>query len=150
MYDSVQPHGQQPTRLFCPWDSPGKNTGVGNGNPLQYSCLEEFHTEAPGGLQSIGLHRVTHDWAHTMICWMHDWVHTAHSWQPVRQQKGGEWTIVQEVAELDTTVLTHKTNLHLWIPILLKNEELDSHLVCLRNVLSSIIYWVGLKVCVFP
>ena len=22
-------HGQQPTRLLCPWDSPGKNTGVG-------------------------------------------------------------------------------------------------------------------------
>ena len=27
--DSVQPHRQQPTRLPCPWDSPGKNTGVG-------------------------------------------------------------------------------------------------------------------------
>ena len=27
--DSVQPHRQQPTRLFHPWDSPGKNTGVG-------------------------------------------------------------------------------------------------------------------------
>ena len=25
----VQPHRQQPTRLLCPWDSPGKNTGVG-------------------------------------------------------------------------------------------------------------------------
>ena len=23
------PHGWQPTRLLCPWDSPGKNTGVG-------------------------------------------------------------------------------------------------------------------------
>ena len=23
------PHGWQPTRLPCPWDSPGKNTGVG-------------------------------------------------------------------------------------------------------------------------
>ena len=23
------PHGQQPTRLLCPWDFPGKNTGVG-------------------------------------------------------------------------------------------------------------------------
>ena len=23
------PHGLQPTRLLCPWDSPGKNTGVG-------------------------------------------------------------------------------------------------------------------------
>ena len=29
MSDSVQPHRQQPTRLLCPWDSPGKNTGVG-------------------------------------------------------------------------------------------------------------------------
>ena len=27
--DSVQPHRRQPTRLPCPWDSPGKNTGVG-------------------------------------------------------------------------------------------------------------------------
>ena len=27
--DSVRPHRQQPTRLRCPWDSPGKNTGVG-------------------------------------------------------------------------------------------------------------------------
>ena len=29
MSDSVQPHRQQPTRLPRPWDSPGKNTGVG-------------------------------------------------------------------------------------------------------------------------
>ena len=27
--DSVRPHRQQPTRLPRPWDSPGKNTGVG-------------------------------------------------------------------------------------------------------------------------
>ena len=27
--DSMQPHRRQPTRLLCPWDSPGKNTGVG-------------------------------------------------------------------------------------------------------------------------
>ena len=25
---TLQPHGLQPTRLLCPWDSPGKNTGV--------------------------------------------------------------------------------------------------------------------------
>ena len=27
--DSVRPHRRQPTRLPRPWDSPGKNTGVG-------------------------------------------------------------------------------------------------------------------------
>ena len=30
MSDSVRPHRWQPTRLPCPWDSPGKNTGVGS------------------------------------------------------------------------------------------------------------------------
>src|SRR5574337_221414 len=29
MSNSVQPHRLQPTRPPCPWDSPGKNTGVG-------------------------------------------------------------------------------------------------------------------------
>ena len=29
MSDSVRPCRRQPTRLPCPWDSPGKNTGVG-------------------------------------------------------------------------------------------------------------------------
>ena len=29
MSDSVQPHRRQPTRLPRPWDSPGKNTGMG-------------------------------------------------------------------------------------------------------------------------
>ena len=29
MSDSVRPQRRQPTRLLCPWDSPGKNTGVG-------------------------------------------------------------------------------------------------------------------------
>ena len=29
MSDSLWPHGLQPARLLCPWNSPGKNTGVG-------------------------------------------------------------------------------------------------------------------------
>ena len=27
--DSLWPHGLQPAKLLCPWDFPGKNTGVG-------------------------------------------------------------------------------------------------------------------------
>ena len=27
--NSLQPHGLEPTRPLCPWDSPGKSTGVG-------------------------------------------------------------------------------------------------------------------------
>ena len=29
MSDSQRPHGLQPTRLLCPWDSPGRSSGVG-------------------------------------------------------------------------------------------------------------------------
>ena len=29
MSDSLRPHGLQPSRFLCPWNSPGKNTGVG-------------------------------------------------------------------------------------------------------------------------
>ena len=34
--DSVRPYGQQPTRLLCPQDSLGKNTGVGCHFLLQF------------------------------------------------------------------------------------------------------------------
>ena len=37
--DSVQPRRRQPTRLPRPWDSPGKNTGVGCHFLLQ--CMPE-------------------------------------------------------------------------------------------------------------
>ena len=34
MSNSSWPHGLQPTRLLCPWDPPGKSTGVGCHCPL--------------------------------------------------------------------------------------------------------------------
>ena len=33
----------------------GRSPGEGNGNPLQYFCLENPWTEEPGGLQSVGV-----------------------------------------------------------------------------------------------
>ena len=41
MSNSVQPHRQQPTRLPHPWDSPGKNTGVGCHFLLQCMKVKE-------------------------------------------------------------------------------------------------------------
>ena len=124
--NSLWPHGLQPTMLLCPWNSAGRNTGVGchfllqgifptqgskpglphcrwilyqlrhQGSPLTLSSLSknlpvmqetgvqslcqedplekgmEIHfrilsweipwTEKSGGLRSMGLQRVTHDW----------------------------------------------------------------------------------------
>ena len=39
----------------------GRSPGEGDGNPLQYSFLENPWTEKPGGLQSIGSQRVGHN-----------------------------------------------------------------------------------------
>ena len=39
----------------------GRSSGGGNGNPLQYSCLENPWTEELDQLQSIALQRVGHD-----------------------------------------------------------------------------------------
>ena len=36
----------------------GKTPGVGNGNPPQYSCLENAMEEEPGGLESLVSRRV--------------------------------------------------------------------------------------------
>ena len=35
MSNSLQPHGLEPARLLCPWNSPGKNTEVGSCSLLQ-------------------------------------------------------------------------------------------------------------------
>ena len=66
MSDSVQPHRQQPTRLPRPWDSPGKNTGVGCHCLLQ--CMkvkserevtQSCPTHRPHGLKPT---RLLHPW----------------------------------------------------------------------------------------
>ena len=39
----------------------GRSPGVGKGNLLQYSGLEDSMEDEPGGLQSMGSQRVRHD-----------------------------------------------------------------------------------------
>ena len=41
MSDSLQPHGLQPTRLLCPWGSPGKKTRVHSHSLLQEIVLTQ-------------------------------------------------------------------------------------------------------------
>ena len=40
----------------------GRSPGEGNGNPLQYSCLQNPMDRGACRLQSIGSHRVRHNW----------------------------------------------------------------------------------------
>ena len=52
MFDSLGPHGLQPTRLLCPWNSPDKNIGVGCHFLLQLVAFRtirntEWYSENP-------------------------------------------------------------------------------------------------------
>ena len=65
------PHGLQPTRLLCPWDFPGKSTGVG------YHCLLQGMSDREGLLESTkklwqqGIHLPAWFWwwFHRCILW---------------------------------------------------------------------------------
>ena len=67
-------HGRRSLVGCSPWGRWGSDTtewlpfhfsfsciGEGNGNPLQCSCLENPRDGEPGGLPSLGSHRVGHD-----------------------------------------------------------------------------------------
>ena len=69
-------HGWRSLEGCSPWGRWGLDTtkqlhfhfslsciGEGNGNPLQCSCLENPRDRKPGGLPSMGSHRVGHDWS---------------------------------------------------------------------------------------
>ena len=90
-------HGWRILVGYSPWGRWGLDTteqlhfhfsflciGEGNGNPLQCSCLGNPRTGEPGGLPSMGLHRVGHDWSdfilsclgHSvlfLVCWVFLW-----------------------------------------------------------------------------
>ena len=65
--NSVRPYSQQPTRLCCPWDSPGKNTGAGCHFPSpmheseKWKCNRSVMSDSsrPHGLQPT---RLLHPW----------------------------------------------------------------------------------------
>ena len=69
-------HGQRSLVGCSPWGREELDTterlhfhfslsciGEGNGIPLQCSCLENPRDGEPGGLPSVGSHRVGHDWS---------------------------------------------------------------------------------------
>ena len=81
----------------------GSSSGEGNGNPLQYSCLDNS-IEKPGGLQSLGLQRVRHDWAPSLS--LFTFMHWRRKWQPTPVFLPGEcqgrWAAVYGVTQSRT------------------------------------------------
>ena len=68
--------------------------GEGNGNPLQCSCLENPRDGEPGGLLSMGSHRVGHDWSdlanstHTTMLSAPSSSPSSHNWASSSEMTG--------------------------------------------------------------
>ena len=56
----MQSHGLQPASLLCPWDSPGKNTGVGSHALLQGIFPSQGSTHVSHILWWQILYRLSH------------------------------------------------------------------------------------------
>ena len=62
---------------LCSVPGSGRSPGEGNGNPLQYSCLENCMDRGPWQATAMGLQRVGHHWdtahTHIYVCMNKSW-----------------------------------------------------------------------------
>ena len=63
MSNSLQPYGLKPSRLFCPWGSPGKNTAVGCQFLLQGESFRPRDQTHVSHVSCIG-RQVLYHWRH--------------------------------------------------------------------------------------
>ena len=78
--DSVRPHRRQPTRLFRPWDSPGKTVTVTERKVhvrIRFSCLKR-NSSNNSGFTRVG-------------CCSFSW-HVSEAWRKAVQAGYGEFT----------------------------------------------------------
>ena len=95
--------------------------GEGNGNPLQYSCLDNPRMEEPGRLQSMGSLRVGHDRVTSLS--LFTFMHWRKKWQPTPVFLPGEsqgWGSLVGCrlwghTESDTTEVTQQQQQHSFI-----------------------------------
>ena len=59
----------------------GRSPGVGNGTPLQYSCLGNPMTEEPGGLPSVSSQRVGCKWSNFALTIVYTTYITILNWE---------------------------------------------------------------------
>ena len=78
--DPQQPHGLQPSRLLCPWEFPGKSTGVGCHCLL---CSNELVSPKKRPLSPPGVRAETRHWRET---WKQQWAKIQRSM--IKAKKG--------------------------------------------------------------
>ena len=101
--DSVQPHRWQPIRFLCPWDSPGKNSGVGCHFLLQslsYSFLLSQMVKNLPAMQKTRVQSLRQedplekgmDTHSSILAWRIPWTEVPGGLQPMGSQRvGHDW-----------------------------------------------------------
>ena len=112
--DSLRPHGLQPTRLLCPWDSPGKHTGMAchfllqgmfltQGSNLCLLCILHWQAESlllaspgkPHGIgQRIHIYIYIYPYLYIYVC-MYVSTHTIDFQQRHQAQPTEQWEIFE-------------------------------------------------------
>ena len=123
MSNSVRPHRQQSTRLHHPWDSPGKNTGVGCHFLLQCMKVKSEKWKWSRSVMSDSL------WPHGL--------------QPTRLLR--PWDFQGKSAGVGCHCLLRN---HPLKPSKVSIESVGH--VCEGSFLGSLFYFFGLYVCLMP
>ena len=96
--DSLRPYRLWPTRLFCPWDSPGKNTCVGSQLFLHLLRIDKINSAFSVHSQQPLLHRTMQPHPRLQAglrqwspCFGLSRTERGHKWHP--RSKGGSYLL---------------------------------------------------------
>ena len=141
MSDSVRPHRPQPTRLLCPPDSPGKNTGVGCHVAFQgifptqglNPCLLGLLHWQVVSLPLVPPGKPHFPYKHTWICiFLHTWIGKKMKYYIVSFTN---WRFVATLSQANLSVLFFQQHL---LTLCLCHILVNSHKI--SNILIIIIF----------
>ena len=90
MSNSLRPHGLSPTRLLCPWDFPGKSTGVDCHFLLQgifpIQEMQKMRVQSLGRADPLEEEMATYS---SILAWEIPWTEEPDGLQPMGSQRVG-------------------------------------------------------------
>ena len=129
-------HGWRSLVVCSPWGCEESDTtewlpfhfslsciGEGNGNSLQRSCLENPRTAEQGGLLSMGLHRVRHDWSNLAAAVSKNkeymnWENPNGCNLNLSLHEASTWIFAMNETERSGSLVSYMSYLHCWTEIL--------------------------------